>query len=123
MTHPDMFDANTTSANARETEAEGSEQERPVPSVDERHERPTNPLQQAREFAAAGEMTAALTTVRALIAREPRTSRARYLLAELLAHKGDVEGAVGELGRALEATPDDSQILCARAALYTARGK
>jgi Tfp pilus assembly protein PilF len=122
MTHPEMSGTSDSSASQRNAAA-STEQERQVPSVDERPERTTDPLQQTRDFAAAGEMSAALTTVRALIAREPRHARARYLLAELLTQKGDTEGALGELGRALETTPDDVAILRARAALYTARGK
>jgi protein O-GlcNAc transferase len=123
MTHPQMSGAGDAPATPRGAETD-TEQERPVPSADERTiERPTDPLQQARDFAAAGEMTAALTVLRALIAREPRNARARYVLAELLSHKGDSEGALGELSRALEIAPDDVQILRARAALYTARGK
>jgi Tfp pilus assembly protein PilF len=123
MTHPQMSGAGDAPATPREAAAD-TELERPVPSADERSsERPTDPLQQARDFAAAGEMTAALTVLRALIAREPRHARARYVLAELLAHKGDSEGAWGERSRALDTAPDDVQILRARAALYTARGK
>jgi Tfp pilus assembly protein PilF len=68
-------------------------------------------------------MTAALTTLRALIAREPKHARARQLLAELLAHKGDVESAIVEVTRALELSPDDVPNLCLRAALYTSRAK
>lgn len=123
MTHPQTSDSGNTPAASRGAAAD-AEQERPVPSADERiSDRPIDPLQQARDFAAAGEMTAALTVLRALIAREPRNARARYVLAELLAHKGDSVGAEGELSRALEIAPDDVQILRARAALYTARGK
>src|SRR5215212_579772 len=124
MTHPRTSGQADTPANPRAAASEGTEHERPVPSTDERtSERATDPLQQARDFAAAGEMTAALTVLRALIAREPRHARARYVLAELLTQKGDTEGAVGELSRALEIAPDDVPILRARAAIYTARGK
>jgi Flp pilus assembly protein TadD len=52
-----------------------------------------------------------------LIAREPKHVRARQVLAELIAQKGDLEGAISELSRALEIAPDDVQNLCARAAL------
>ncbi|MDB4884531.1 MAG: Tetratricopeptide 2 repeat-containing protein [Gemmatimonadetes bacterium] len=122
MTHPEMSEAGETPAPARANTV-STDNERPVPSVDERTERVTDPLQQARDFADAGEMSAALTTLRALIAREPRHVRARYLLAELLSHKGDSEGALGELGRALDTAPDDVPLLRARATIYTARGK
>jgi Tfp pilus assembly protein PilF len=123
MTHPEMSGADASAA-ARTDAAQTAESERPVPSADERvAERSHDALQLARDFAASGEMTAALTTLRALIARDPRHARARAALADLLSQKGDVEGALGELGRALEFSPDDVAILCARATLYTARGK
>ena len=123
MTHPELSGPSDTPSTPRANAAEATEKERPVPSADERSERVSDPLQQARDFAAAGEMSAALTTVRALIAREPRHVRARHLLAQLLTQKGDTEGALGELGRALDTAPDDVAVLCARAALYIARGK
>src|SRR6478609_3789563 len=98
--------------------------ERPVPSSDERIDRPDRDvLQHARQLAHIGEMTAALTTLRALIAREPKHVRARQLLAELLAHKGDIESAIVEMNRALELAPDDVPNLCLRAALCTSRAK
>jgi Tfp pilus assembly protein PilF len=124
MSHPEtshMDDAPVSS-----TAAPGAqEHERPVPSSDERPERNdrTDVLHHARQLAHEGEMTAALTTLRALIAREPKHSRARQLLAELLAHKGDVEAAIVEASRALELAPDDVPNLCLRAALYTSRAK
>src|SRR5262245_31709936 len=99
--------------------------ERPVPSTDERADRPdrSDVLQHARQLAHLGEMTAALTTLRALIAREPKHARARQLLAELLAHKGDIESAIVEVTRALELAPDDVPSLCLRAALCISRAK
>jgi Tfp pilus assembly protein PilF len=98
--------------------------ERPVPSSDERADRTDRDvLQHARQLTQIGEMTAALTTLRALIAREPKHVRARQLLAELMAHKGDVEHAIVELTRALEIAPDDVANLCLRAALCTSRAK
>src|SRR4051812_18120852 len=69
-------------------------------------DRPPDALQQARDSIVAGEWTAAMTTLKALIAREPKNARARAVLAELLDRKGDVEGALGELGRAIEGMPD-----------------
>jgi tetratricopeptide (TPR) repeat protein len=112
--------ANITSATPRM-----HDHERPVPSSDERADRidRTDVLQHARQLAQIGEMTAALTTLRALIAREPKHVRGRQLLAELLAHKGDVELAIQELNRALELAPDDVPNLCLRAALCTSRAK
>jgi Tfp pilus assembly protein PilF len=126
MTHPELFEKDEAPTTARADGAEATELERPLPSADERAdraERTTDVLHHARQLAAAGETTAALTTLRALIAREPKHARARHLLAELLAHKGDVEGAIVELTRALDLVPDDVTNLCTRAALYTARAK
>lgn len=126
MTHPELFENDETPKTNRANAAEATELERPLPSTDERverAERTTDVLQHARQLAAAGETTAALTTLRALIAREPRLARARHMLAELLAHKGDVEGAIVELTRSLDLVPDDVTNLCARAALYTGRAK
>ena len=128
MTHPEMSGAGDTPASHRNTATGATEQERPVPAADERIEAPrpdrtTDPMQHARQLAYAGEMTAALTILRALIAREPKHVRARHVLAELLASKGDVEGAITELTRALDIAPDDVQNLCTRASLYIARAK
>jgi tetratricopeptide (TPR) repeat protein len=101
-----------------------AEQELPLPATDER---PTalgpDPVEQATDLAARGEMSAALTMLRALIARESANARARAALAGLLEKRGDVEGALGELGRALETTPDDVTILCARAAMLASRAR
>jgi Tfp pilus assembly protein PilF len=126
MTHPELSGTGHTPGTPHATAADAPDQERPVPSADERaerSERTTDVLEHARQLAAAGEMTAALTTLRALIAREPKHARARHLLAELLVHKGDVPAAIAELTRALELVPDDVTNLCTRAALYTERAK
>jgi Flp pilus assembly protein TadD len=68
-------------------------------------------------------MSAAQVTVRALIAREPANARARAVLAGLLEKKGDIEGALAELGKALEGSPDDVTILCARATMLASRAR
>ncbi|MEP6729129.1 MAG: tetratricopeptide repeat protein [bacterium] len=100
------------------------EQERPLASVDERvPQREPDILEQVADLAARGEMSAALVTLRALVAREPANARARAALAGLLEKRGDVEGALGELGRALESTPDDVSILCGRALLLASRAR
>ena len=100
------------------------EQERPLPATGER---PTalgpDQIDQAADLAARGEMSAALTMLRALIARESANARARAALAGLLERRGDVEGALGELGRALETTPDDVTILCTRATMLASRAR
>ena len=108
--------------------AASPELELPLPSTDERlAERPVergpDALQQARDFAAMGETAAAITTLRALIAREPKHARARGFLAELLEKRGDSEGALAELGRAIDVAPDDVVILCQRALLLTTKGR
>ncbi len=129
MTHPEISGAGQTPASPRSTAAGATDHERPVASADERidsaprPERTTDPMQHARQLAQSGELTAALTILRALIAREPKHVRARHVLAELLAHKGDLEGAISELTRALDLVPDDVQNLCSRAALYIARAR
>ena len=129
MTHPEISGADDTPASSRTTAAGAPDAERPVPSADDRveaaqrPERTIDPMQHARQLAQAGELTAALTILRALIAREPKHVRARHVLAELMVNKGDLEGAITELTRALDIVPDDVQNLCARAALYIARAK
>jgi len=73
MSHPEMTGSGETPATPRIAHEPG-EQERPLPSSDERidrAQRATDVLQHARQLAAEGEMTAALTTLRALVAREP----------------------------------------------------
>ena len=82
-----------------------------------------DPIEQAAELVVRGEMSAAMTTLRAYVAREPNNGRARAALASMLEKRGDVEGALGELGRALESSPDDVSILCARAAMLGMRGR
>ena len=44
-------------------------------------------------------------------------------MASLLERRGDVEGALSELGRALDVHPDDVTLLCARAALLAGRAR
>ena len=101
-----------------------SEIERPLAAADERaRDRGPDSLQQARDFVAAGEMSAAVTTLRALIARESRNVRARAYLAELLEKRGDSEGALAELARALDVAPEDVLVLCQRALLLTTKGR
>jgi Tfp pilus assembly protein PilF len=133
MTHPDSVGTTNgagtsptshaaSTGGASTPAAAGPELELPVEAADERPAQP-DALQQAREFLAAGEQAAALTALRALIAREPRHVRARAVLAEVLVSRNDIDGALLELGRALEISSDDVAVLCARAALLTARGR
>src|SRR5258705_1148302 len=123
MTHPNPAAATngagtpTTSSHvaspggAAPAAAAAPELELPVAAADERSALP-DALQQARDFLAAGEQAAALTTLRALVAREPRHVRARGALAEVLASRNDIDGALLELGRALDVSPDDVPLLC-----------
>ena len=100
------------------------EQELPLRATDERAPAPgPDPIEQAADLVARGEMSAAFTMLRALIAREAGNARARAALAGLLERRGDVEGALGELGRALESAPDDVTILCARATMLASRAR
>lgn len=82
-----------------------------------------DPVEQAADLAARGELSAATTTLRSLVGREPANIRARLALASMLERRGDLEGALGELVRALESAPDDIAVLCARASLLALRGK
>ena len=76
-------------------------------------------MQQARELAAVGEMTAALTIVRALIAREPTHMRARAGARGAARAEGRRRGRARRARRAhSRSTPDDVPKLCSRAALY-----
>jgi Tfp pilus assembly protein PilF len=126
MTHPNS--ENPIESAAPEAGAQASleltEQERPLAQGDERiPEREPDLLEQVKDLAERGEMSAAQVTVRALIAREPSNARARAVLAGLLEKKGDIEGALTELGKALEGAPDDVSILCARATLLASRAR
>jgi Tfp pilus assembly protein PilF len=126
MTHPNPeMPAEVPAADSTaQASFELAEQERPLPKGDERApEREPDVLTQVKELAARGEMSAAQVMVRALIAREPGNARARAVLAGLMETKGDLEGALGELGRALESAPDDVSILCARATLLGSRAR
>lgn len=128
MPHFESTDANIASHTSPPTPATSTEKELPLAAADERSlervvDRGPDALQQARDFAAGGETAAAITTLRALIAREPKHARARGFLAELLEKRGDSEGALAELGRAIESAPDDVVILCQRALLLTTKGR
>lgn len=128
MTRPDADAPATNSppspASTAGAPEDATEQERShAPPVERGADRMPDALQQARDYVAAGELGAATTTLRALIAREPRTAAARVTLAALLEQRGDLDGALNELARAVEVAPDDVDVLCARAALLMTRGK
>src|SRR3982751_6314669 len=100
MTHPNPekpVEGGTTDASFQPS-LDLTEQERPLAKGDERvPEREPDVIDQVKELAARGEMSAAQVAVRALIAREPGNARARAVLAGFLEKKGDLEGALGEL--------------------------
>jgi tetratricopeptide (TPR) repeat protein len=124
MPHSESTGASAGPQNAPPIPATSAELERPLQAADERAaQRGPDALQQARDFAASNETAAAITTLRALIAREPRHARARAFLAELLEKRGDSVGALDELARAIDAAPDDVVILCQRALLLTTKGR
>jgi Tfp pilus assembly protein PilF len=126
MTHPNSenpIEGGPSDAGVQAS-LELNEQERPLAQADERvAEREPDLLEQVKELAMRGEMSAAQVMVRALIAREPANARARAALAGLLEKKGDVEGALSELSKALEGAPDDVSVLCARATLLASRAR
>jgi Bardet-Biedl syndrome 4 protein len=134
MTRPDANAAPASSTGSPLSPASGSASTAPAnggedrdrtqpPIIERAADRLPDALQQAREYIAAGEVGAAMTALRALIAREPKNAAARVTLAALLERRGDLDGALNELGRAVEISPDDVDVLCARAALLTTRGK
>ena len=79
-----------------------------------------DPLVQAAELAQRGELQDAAAAYRAYLTRHPENALARRGLARVLELKGDMAGALGELGRAIDAQPDDVSLLCGRAAVQMA---
>src|SRR5260370_12988978 len=74
----------------------------------------------AREASERGEFDRAAASYRDLLAREPNHVKARNNLALILDARGDREGALAELDRALEAEPDNAALLLNRAAVLGA---
>jgi Flp pilus assembly protein TadD len=77
-------------------------------------------LTQASELARRGELQDAAAAYRAYLTRHPEAIAARRGLANVLELKGDMAGALGEIGRAIDAQPDDVSLLCGRAAVQMA---
>src|SRR4051812_30073380 len=127
MLHPVTGGADGAPRPSPAADATTPDQQLPLVATDDRTPEhaasPPDALEQARELLAAGETSAAGTAIRALIAREPRNAPARAALAELLEQRGDLDGAIAELSRAVDVAPDDIGILSARAAVYIKRGK
>ncbi|HEX5580833.1 MAG TPA: tetratricopeptide repeat protein, partial [Gemmatimonadaceae bacterium] len=71
----------------------------------------------ARELAAQGNVLAAIAALREVVTEQPRDLALRRELARMLEQNGQGDAAVLELDRALEHSPDDVALLCARAAL------
>ena len=65
----------------------------------------------AREASERGEFDRAAASYRDLLARDPKHVKARNNLALLLDARGDREGALTELDRALETDPDNAALL------------
>src|SRR5207249_7347406 len=74
----------------------------------------------AREASDRGEVERAAAAYRELLARDPKHVKARNNLALILDARGDRDGALAELDRALESEPDNSALLLNRAAILGA---
>src|SRR5882672_348859 len=74
----------------------------------------------AREASERGEVDRAAASYRDLLARDPKHVKARNNLALILDARGDREGALTELDRALETDPDNAALLLNRAAVLAA---
>src|SRR6185503_4525399 len=74
----------------------------------------------AKEAGERGEMERAAASYRDLLARDPKHVKARNNLALILDARGDRDGALAELDRALESEPDNPTLLMNRAAILGA---
>src|SRR5258705_8962566 len=74
----------------------------------------------AREASERGETERAAASYRDLLARDPKHVKARNNLALILDARGDRDGALAELDRALESEPDNPALLLNRAAILGA---
>src|SRR5690349_11974031 len=91
--------------------AEGSEGRNTEQGVAAPIARP-DPLARATDLARHGDLQEAASAYRAYLMRNPEDLPARRGLASVLEQKGDYVGALGELGRAIDAKPDDVSLLC-----------
>ncbi|HZI42306.1 MAG TPA: tetratricopeptide repeat protein [Gemmatimonadaceae bacterium] len=108
-------------------EAKSVERERPPtrPALADgpstaRAQREADPLDRAADLARHGDLAEATSAYRAHLTRHPEDAIARRGLADVLEQKGDFVGALGELGRAIDAQPEDISLLCARSAVQMA---
>jgi len=82
---------------------------------------PDDPLYlAAREASERGEIDRAAASYRDLLVRDPNHVKARNNLALILDARGDRDGALAELDRALETEPDNPALLLNRAAVLAA---
>jgi len=86
------------------------------PAVD-RAQQGNDPLAHAADLARNGDLAEAATAYRTYLTRHPEDVPARRGLSGVLEQNGDFVGALGELGRAIDAQPDDVSLLCGRAAV------
>lgn len=79
-----------------------------------------DPLADAAELARNGQLQDSIAAYRDYLTHHPEDVSARRALASVLEHRGDFVGALGELGRAIDARPEDVSLLCSRAAVQMA---
>ena len=77
-------------------------------------------LAEAAKLALSGSLQDAAAAYRGHLTLHPDDVLARRSLASVLEQRGDYAGALGELGRAIDAQPEDVSLLCGRAAVQMA---
>jgi tetratricopeptide (TPR) repeat protein len=92
--------------------------DRPLPDIPRAEN--SDPLGEAAELARLGYLQDSAAAYRAYLTSHPENVPARRGLATVLEQQGDFNGALGELGRAIDAQPDDVSLLCGRATVQMA---